>query len=91
MGAGGRGFESRYPDNKKATIKDGCLFVFINFADFDGLGIKDQRKKLRDLGYAYNLHTLNKKKALSITPLNTLLKALIFAFKDSLAALVALL
>ncbi|MGL5404216.1 MAG: hypothetical protein ACRC9I_10755, partial [Acinetobacter sp.] len=36
---------------------------------------RDQRKKLRDLGYAYNLHTLNKKKALSFTPLNTLLKA----------------
>ena len=53
--------------------------------------LMDQRKKLRDLGYAYNLHTLNKKKALSFTPLNTLLKALIFALKDSLAALVALL
>ncbi len=45
--------------------------------------ISDQRKKLRDLGYAYNLHTLNKKKALSYTPLNTLLKALILALNDS--------
>ena len=64
-----------------------ALFLFISSL----FQILDQRKKLRDLGYAYNLHTLNKKKALSFTPLNTLLKALIFALKDSLAALVALL
>jgi hypothetical protein len=40
------------------------------------------------LYYAYNLLNLNKKKALSFPPLKTLLNALIFALKDSDAALV---
>ena len=41
--------------------------------------------------YAYNLASLYKKKALSLTPLNCALNALILALNDSAAALVALL
>ncbi len=57
------------------------LFLFPPLIQFKRKA--DQRKKFRNQCYACHLHTLNKKNASSLTPLNTLLKASILALNDS--------